>query len=125
MFQRKKSLFVAILSLALSFGSSITFSQDPAMVNSKLITVKLENNKVRVFEAVLKPGEKEQTHSHPASVMYIISGGTGLNHTADGKTSEMVLKTGDVIYRDPITHWAENTGTTTIRLILVELKSPE
>jgi hypothetical protein len=28
-----------------------------------------------------------------------------------------------VIYREPVTHWAENIGTTTIRLVLVELKS--
>jgi hypothetical protein len=28
-----------------------------------------------------------------------------------------------VIYRDPMTHWAENIGDTTIRLVLVELKS--
>jgi hypothetical protein len=28
-----------------------------------------------------------------------------------------------VIYRDPVTHWAENTGDTTIHLILVELKN--
>jgi hypothetical protein len=39
--------------------------------------------------------------------------------------SESVLKDGDVIYRDPLTHWAENTGDTTIHLILVELKSPK
>jgi hypothetical protein len=25
-------------------------------------------------------------------------------------------------YRDPVTHWAENIGSTTIRLIVVELK---
>lgn len=33
------------------------------------------------------------------------------------------VKTGDVIYSDPMTHWAENIGDTTIRLVLVELKS--
>jgi hypothetical protein len=32
--------------------------------------------------------------------------------------------TGQTIYRDPLTHWAENIGTTTIRLLLVELKDP-
>jgi beta-alanine degradation protein BauB len=122
MLQRKKFMFIAVLILVMG---SITFSQDPAVVNSQFITVKLDNDKVRVFEAVLRPGDKEQMHSHPASVMYIISGGTGLNHTPDGKTNEMLLKTGDVIYREPTTHWAENTGTTTIRLVLVELKKPE
>jgi len=29
---------------------------------------------------------------------------------------------GQTTYRDATTHWAENVGTTTIRLIIVELK---
>ena len=44
--------------------------------------------------------------------------------TPDGKTAESQLVTGDTLYRDPLTHWAENIGTTTIHLILVELKNP-
>lgn len=42
---------------------------------------------------------------------------------ADGTTSEIELRPGDVFYRDPLTHWAENIGNTTIRLVLVELKN--
>lgn len=44
-------------------------------------------------------------------------------HNADGKFTETAFRTGDVIYRDPVTHWAENIGKTTIRLELVELKN--
>jgi quercetin dioxygenase-like cupin family protein len=62
-------------------------------------------------------------HSHPAYVIYVIAGGKVRNHGADGKVSETEFRTGDVIYRDPITHWAENIGKTTIRLELVELKN--
>jgi hypothetical protein len=62
-------------------------------------------------------------HSHPAYVIYVIAGGRVRNHGADGKTNETVLETGAVLYRDPLTHWAENIGKTTIHLILVELKS--
>jgi len=35
---------------------------------------------------------------------------------------ELLLKTGDVLYRDPLTHAAENIGDTTMHMILVELK---
>ena len=98
-------------------------AQDPAVVNAKTIQVKLDNDRVRVLEAALKPGEKEQLHSHPAYVVYVVAGGKVRNHLADGKTSETEFKTGDVVYRDPLTHWAENIGTTTVRFILVELKS--
>ena len=31
---------------------------------------------------------------------------------------------GDVLYRDPLTHWAENIGTTPVQFLLVELKDP-
>ena len=103
--------------------ASVTRTQDPLVVNSKTIALKLENPRVRVLEATLKPGDKEQTHSHPAYVIYVIAGGKFRNHATDGTVSDGEFKTGDVIYRDPVTHWAENIGKTTIRLELVELKN--
>ena len=102
--------------------ASVTRTQDPLIVNSKTIALKLENPRVRVLEATLKPGDKEQTHSHPAYIIYVIEGGKFRNHATDGTVSDGEFKTGDVIYRDAVTHWAENTGDTTIRLVLVELK---
>ena len=98
-------------------------AQDPAVVNSKTIKVKFENDRVRVLEAELPPGVKEQVHSHPAYVIYVLAGGRYRNHAADGKTTEGELKTGQVVYRDPLTHAAENIGTTTMHMILVELKT--
>jgi quercetin dioxygenase-like cupin family protein len=113
----------AALSLTIA-GSRVAAAQDPAVVNANTIKVKLENPRARVLEATLPPGAKEQPHSHPAYVIYVIEGGKVRNHAADGKTAELEFKAGDVMYRDPITtHWAENIGTTTIHLILVELKS--
>jgi hypothetical protein len=44
-------------------------------------------------------------------------------HGADGTVTETEFRTGDAIYRDAVTHWAENIGTTTVRLELVELKN--
>ena len=102
--------------------ASVTRTQDPLIVNSKTIALKLENPRVRVLEATLKPGDKEQTHSHPAYVIYVIEGGKFRNHATDGTVTDGEFKAGDVIYRDAVTHWAENTGDTTIRLVLVELK---
>ena len=112
----------AIAAVALS-GGLLLAGQDPAVVNSKIITVKLENDRVRVLEAKIAPGEKEQPHSHPASIIYVIDGGTMRNHAADGTVSDTTYKAGDTISRQAITrHWAENIGSTTVRLVLVELK---
>ena|SRR5689334_21805912 len=116
---------LAVSGLLLLGGAGSAPAQDPAVVNSKTIRVKMENERVRVLEAVLQPGDKEQMHSHPAYVTYVIEGGTARNHFPDGTTSESTLKAGDVLYREALTHWAENIGTTTIHLILVELKEPK
>ena len=111
---------LAFSTLLVSTGA--VFAQDPAVVNSTTVRVKLDNDGVRTLEAVLKPGDKESLHSHPVSVIYVISGGKVRNHTSDGKVTESELVSGSVAYREPVTHWAENIGTTTIHLILVELK---
>lgn len=96
--------------------------QDPAAVNPSSITVKLENDSVRVMEAVLPPGFKEKLHHHPGYVMYILDGGAVRLHTPDGGFRDSRFESGRVFYSDPITHWAENTGTTTIRVLIVELR---
>src|SRR5215467_12957818 len=98
------------------------YAQDPAIVNSKTIKVKFENERVRVLEAILPAGFKEQVHSHPAYVIYVLEGGRYRNYASDGKVTEGKLKTGDVLYRDPLTHAAENIGDKPMHFILVELK---
>jgi quercetin dioxygenase-like cupin family protein len=104
-------------------GASHPQSLDPVVVNAKMEHVKLENSRVRVIEGVLQPGDREQMHSHPAFVTYIVSGSKIRNHFADGKVLEAELNTGDTLWRDPQTHWIENIGTTTLHFILVELKN--
>jgi quercetin dioxygenase-like cupin family protein len=103
--------------------ANVRREQDPLVVNSSTIALRLENARVRVLEATLKPGDKEKTHSHPAYVIYVIEGGRVRTHGTDGSVVEADFKTGDVIYREAVTHWAENIGKTTIRLELVELKN--
>jgi len=99
-------------------------SLDPAVVNAGMEHVRLENASVRVIEGVLQPGDREQMHSHPAFVTYVIEGGRIRNHFADGRVVEAELETGDVLWRDPQTHWIENIGATTLRFIVVELEGP-
>jgi quercetin dioxygenase-like cupin family protein len=122
-----KRIYILILVLLVTGfvrgDAGVRNTQDPLVVNSKSIALKLENSRVRVLEATLEPGLKERLHSHPAYVIYVIAGGKVRNHNADGTITEAEFRPGDVIYREPITHWAENIGNTTIRLELVELKN--
>jgi quercetin dioxygenase-like cupin family protein len=122
---RMKRVLLGVTAAALLIaGLSVAAAQDPAVVNAKSISIKIDNPRVRVLEATIAPGQKEQMHSHPAYVIYVIEGGRMRNHSPDGQTSETELKAGEVLYRDPVTHWAENVGTTPVHLILVEVKNP-
>jgi len=110
---------VGVLSVASCAG------QDTLQVNSDSVRLKLENSRVRVLESRLQPGGKEKMHSHPAYIVYVIKGGTIRIHFPDGTTVDTKLKAGDVIYREPVTHWGENIGTTEIYEIMIELKKQE
>jgi len=115
---------IAVGGLLFVAGYKMAAAQDPVQVNTKFIKVKIDNSRVRVFESVLQPGDKEEMHSHPAYVTYVVAGGKIRNHLADGKTAEAELKTGDVLFREPLTHWSENIGTTPIDVLIVEVKKP-
>lgn len=115
-------LVAALVLSVLAAAAGATLAQDPAVVNAKNLKVTLDNPHARVMEATLRPGDKEQMHSHPSYIVYVIEGGKVRNHGADCTTSESTFTPGQTIYRDPVTHWSENIGTTTIRTLVIELK---
>src|SRR5689334_16953925 len=113
------SVFAGVIAF---IAPSEARAQDPAVVNAKTIQVRFENDRVRVLEATVPPGVKEQVHSHPAYVIYVLQGGKYRNYASDGKITEGAFQDGDVIFREPLTHAAENIGDKPFHLILVELK---
>lgn len=112
---------LAVLGL---FSMSGLSAQDAEKATPKVVKLKLENERVRVLEALSNPGDKENMHSHPANIVYVIEGGKLRITTSDGKTSEVEFKAGDTLWREPVTHAAENIGTTRFHAIIVELKQP-
>ncbi len=118
---RPALLAIAACLAAGLLGSSAAVAQDAAVVNAATVKVIIDNARVRVLEATIPPGAKENPHSHPAAVIHVIEGGQVRNHVGD-QAGEAQLVAGQTLYREPTTHWAENIGTTTIHLILVELK---
>jgi quercetin dioxygenase-like cupin family protein len=110
--------------LALGLAASGLSAQDAEKVSPKIVKLKLENERVRVLETVSRPGDKEGMHSHPANVVYVIAGGKLRITTADGKSTDVEFKTGDTIWREPVTHSAVNIGTTVLHAIIVEMKQP-
>ena len=88
--------------------------------NFKLL---LENERVRVVEYSLPPGERDQWHTHPAKVSYVVSGGSVRVTTADGRSFVVDEKAGDTTWSDAVArHFVENLGSTPVKTILVEVK---
>jgi quercetin dioxygenase-like cupin family protein len=116
-------LTATIAAAALLLNTHVSHAQDPAVVNPTTVHVRVDNPQVRVLESELPPHAREQLHSHPACVMIVLTGGKARNHSDGGKINEVELTAGQVIYREPTTHWSENIGNTTIHLIIVELKA--
>jgi len=111
----------ALTFLILALTAITASAQDTLKVNPDGVKLLFENDRVRVLESVLKPGARENTHSHPRYVTYVIDAGTVRNHR-DGATSDYTFKNGEVLYRDPLTHWSENIGSTVNHVIMFELK---
>jgi quercetin dioxygenase-like cupin family protein len=111
-----------LAALLLALAAAGLAAQDAAQVSPKVVHVRLDNDRVRVLEAMSEPGDREGMHSHPANVVYVLEGGTLRITTPDGRSSVVTFKTGDTIWREPVTHAAENVGTTRFHALIVELK---
>ena len=89
---------------------------------TKRLFVRLENDRVRVLELRLKPGEQEGFHTHPRYVLYALTDYRVRNTSADGKSTIFDRKAGDVVWGDPITHRGENVGATEVHALIVEIR---
>jgi beta-alanine degradation protein BauB len=91
-----------------------------AEVGTKLI---FENDRVKVWEFTLEPGESTGAHTHGHDYFfYPIEGGT-LAVTRAAGTTEATLEGGKVYFRAKgDTHDARNVGAGRYHEILVELK---
>jgi len=114
------------LPLLLWVAKAIAVAQGPVAPNLAPQTYKLlfENERVRVIEEQLKPGEKEPMHSHPYGVFACFLTDAHIRTSfPDGNTSEDFKKAGNTVWRDPVTHAGENIGKAEIHEIMIEPKS--
>jgi quercetin dioxygenase-like cupin family protein len=96
---------------------------DAVSVSPDRFKVLLENPQVRVIEYVLLPGERDQWHTHPPKVSYVASGGTLRITTEDGQSFLTDEKAGSATWMDALgRHFAQNVGTTPVRIVLIEVK---
>lgn len=97
-------------------------AQDPLQVNPSIYNKKLENNRVRVFMVVFKPGQSIAVHKHPDHVVYAVKGGKIQINEVGKKSVTMDVPTGATVFLPAQSHSAKNLSKHTMRLLVVELK---
>jgi beta-alanine degradation protein BauB len=94
---------------------------DPLKAAANVYKLLNENDKVRVLEVTFKPNEVAKMHHHPYHVVYALKGGK-MSLTSGGKSQEMEVKAGQVMFLDAQDHEAKNVGDSTLDLLVMELK---
>ena len=115
--------FSAGITIGLTGGLWLGVRTSAAQKNSSKVI--LENDKVRVKEAIFVPGDKKpgmHTHEYPHVGVPLDAGTLKFNYP-DGKTETLELKPGTAGFREAnVTHEAVNMSSKPIRVIEVEIK---
>lgn len=113
---------VLVVTLMLALSTAIwVLAQDRKVVDPSM-RVLLENDRVRVQEHYLRPGQKIGMHSHPDKVIYAINDWKVRETYPDGTSRVVEGKAGTAVWGTAKTHAVENIGTTDVRNIIIELK---
>ena len=69
-------------------------AEDAAKVAPHVYKVVFENERARVLDVRMKPGESTSIHSHPDYVVYLLSGGKVRFTSPSGESAEVELPAG-------------------------------
>jgi len=116
---------VAIFALLLGAVRGTVYGQDVAKVSPKSVKVLLENDRVRVVEVTLQPGDSLLPHTHPDNFAYILGAGKLRVNYIGKESMDFEGKGGEVFWSDaePL-HTTVNSGGQVAHWIEVELKEP-
>ena len=121
---------IKLISTSLFLGailmtSANLYAQDPVVVAPTVYKkIVLDNDKVRVIEIEIAPGQTVPTHSHPNHVAYALTDAK-LQITEKGKEPVVAeLKAGEALYIPAVTHTGTNIGMSTARHLITEIKHP-
>ncbi len=112
-----------LLSGAL-LGSPTAVETDAVRVAPQVYQVVFENERVRVLSFVTEPGQVWPLHSHPDSVAISLTDYSVRNIIPGQAPTERHSKPGDVRWIQATAHIGENSGSTQMRGVIVELKEP-
>lgn len=120
----KLPILVSFLACAGLSQAANAQAIDAVRASPDRFRVLLDNNEVRVVEYVLQPGQRDQWHTHPAKVSYVVNGGTLRITLADGTSAVSEERQGTARWMNTLgRHYATNIGKTPVRIVLVEVKN--
>ncbi len=120
---RYLGLVCLLLSGAL-MASPTSSEGDAVRVAPQVYKVVFENERVRVLSFITEPGQTWPLHAHPDSVAVSLSEYSVRNIIPGQAPTERHSKPGDVRWIQATSHIGENSGTTEMRGVIVELKEP-
>lgn len=97
-------------------------AEDAAKVAPHVYGVVFENERARVLEVRMKPGESTTMHSHPDYIVYVLGDGKVRLTSPSGESAEVELAAGAVMWREAEEHATDNIGTTEVHALFFEPK---
>jgi len=96
---------------------------DPVAIDPKHNVLLFENAQVRVFRSWRESGGTEMMHEHAGEgrVGVFLTDLNGTVKLADGSSSPLHVKAGDVSWSAPVTHATTNVGPNRLEMIVVEV----
>jgi quercetin dioxygenase-like cupin family protein len=95
---------------------------DAAEAAPNVYTVLFENERLRLLEARVKPGDTTPLHSHADGLVYVVSGGKVTFTSSSGVSADIELKTGQTRWRQAEEHATASHDSTDVVVLLIEPK---
>lgn len=101
-------------------------ADDPALdamvVDPDKFSVRFENDRVRVLEARIPPGQGHGMHWHPKHLVYTLSHYEVQDTFPDGSTKNMERDAGEFLWGEELSHATANIGETAVHALIFEFK---
>jgi hypothetical protein len=119
-----RCVILALLGVSGFLSAATVDKSDALLVAPNVYKLAFENERIRVLSFATEPGQKWPLHSHPDSVAISLSEYSVRNIIPGQTPTERHSKLGDIRWIPATAHMGENTGSTPMRGVIVELKDP-
>jgi beta-alanine degradation protein BauB len=96
-------------------------AEDSVKVAPDVYKVVFENEKLRVLEVQMEPGSGTEMHSHPDTLIYVLSGGKVNFTDSSGEVVELETADGETVWMEATEHATDHVAGA-IHALLIEPK---